>query len=231
MNDAAAGLQAQIIEAAFEAGVKRFIPSEWGSHEMTIPGTLLEDVKAQKHAVVELLNSKVKEAKSAGNEFHWTGLNNGTFFDWALHAAFIDITLPPTKTATIWDSGSNITTFTNLSTVAAAVVSILTIAETQTRDRLVNIESFAASQNEIVAAFEKAASAKWTIRTTTTKEQLALAHEELDNGEFLPAFYRWIRAVVFSEQGKLPNIENGLLGLPREDLRTTIRRILAGEKV
>lgn len=69
-----------------------------------------------------MLNQKVEQAKVEGREFHWTGINNGTFFDWyvfmhvalgsspnnayrALHASFIDIALPPNKTVTYWDGG------------------------------------------------------------------------------------------------------------------------------
>jgi hypothetical protein len=49
---------------------------------MNVPGTPMEEAKAGKHAVVELLNQKVEDAKEAGKEFHWTGINCGTFIDW-----------------------------------------------------------------------------------------------------------------------------------------------------
>jgi nucleoside-diphosphate-sugar epimerase len=149
----------------------------------------------------------------------------------ALYSGFIDITLPPTKTAIIWDSGSNPATCTNLSTVAAAVIATLTTAEVGTRDRLLNIQSFKASPNDIVEALEKATGEKWIIEKTTTKEQLALAQECLEKGDFLPALYRWIRTFVFSERATLPNIENELLGLPKEDLQTTVEKIIKGEKI
>lgn len=82
LNDANPELQPQIIEAAFEAGVNRFMQNEWASHDMNVPGTPMEEAKAGKHAVVELLNQKVKDAKEAGKEFHWTGINCGIFIDW-----------------------------------------------------------------------------------------------------------------------------------------------------
>lgn len=43
-----------------------------------------------KHAIIELLNQKVTEAKEAGKTFHWTGINNGTFFDWYVELLFVD---------------------------------------------------------------------------------------------------------------------------------------------
>lgn len=101
----------------------------------------------------------------------------------------------------MWDDGTNVTTFTNLSTVALAVLQALTVAEQSTRDRLINIESFAASQKDVVAALEKATGETWAIQRTTTTEQLKLAQASLENGDFVLAFYRWIRAYIFSENG------------------------------
>lgn len=218
---------------------------------MSIPGTPMEEAKLGKAATIDLLNSKVKEAEAAGTEFHWTGIDNGTFFDWsvfdiapidgmptysetenrALHASFLDIKLPPSKTATVWDDGNIRFTCTNLSTVAAAVVAVLTTAEESSRDRLLNIESFMTSQNEIVAALEVATGENWKIQQTTTDEQLALARKSADEGDFLEAFYRWIRACIFSEQGTLGRIDNDILGLPKEDLRSTIKRIVENVSV
>jgi hypothetical protein len=148
---------------------------------------------------------------------------------------FIDITLEPTKWAKVWDSGSNVTSGTNLSTVGKAVVSILTTAEEQTRDRLVEIESFPFSQNSVIEALEKAAGERWTIEKTTTEQQLAEAQASLEKGDFLPAIYVWIRAFVFSGEpgARLQNQKTGneLLGLPHEDLQETVEKIVKGEKV
>jgi hypothetical protein len=82
LNDAVAEQAAVLVEAAFDAGIKRFVPNEWASHDMIVPGTLLEEGYEGKRAIVTLLNQKVKEAQAAGREFHWTGLNTGIFFDW-----------------------------------------------------------------------------------------------------------------------------------------------------
>lgn len=148
---------------------------------------------------------------------------------------FIDITLEPTKSAKVWDSGSNVTSVTNLSTVGKAVVSILTTAEELTRDRLIEIESFPISQNSVIEALEKAAGEKWTIEKTTTEQQLAEAQASLEKGDFLSAFYVWVRAFVFSgEPGarfQNPKANNELLGLPHEDLQKTVEKIVKGEKV
>ena len=78
---------------------------------------------------------------------------------------------------------------------------VLTTAEAQTRDRLLNIESFAASQNEVVLVLENVTGEKWNVESTTTEKQLELAGEFLERGDFLEAFYRWVRAYIFSDKG------------------------------
>ena len=110
----------------------------------------------------------------------------------------MDITLAPTKSATVWDSGSNTSTATNLSTVGKAVASILTTAEAQTRDRLVEIESFPISQNAVIEALERATGERWAVTGTTTEQQLAEAQASLEKGDVLPALYIWVRAFIFS---------------------------------
>jgi hypothetical protein len=56
-------LQFQIIDAAAEAGVKRFLPSEYG-FDLTIPSNKLEKVYATKIAIAEHLKT-VSEAYSS----------------------------------------------------------------------------------------------------------------------------------------------------------------------
>lgn len=82
LNDFALGVQEQLIDAAFEAGVKRFISNEWGVNEMDSHVTELQEALNGRRSIIELLKYKSAEATKAGNEFHWTGVNNGLFFDW-----------------------------------------------------------------------------------------------------------------------------------------------------
>lgn len=122
---------------------------------------------------------------------------------------------------------------TNVSTAAAAVVAILSSAEKETRDRWVNIESFATSQAEIVAALEKVTGEKWAVKETSMEEQLVGAREMFDKGEVLGAFYRWILAILVSgdEECRFKSLDNELLGLKKEDLMETVEKIVRGEEV
>ncbi len=75
-------MQVQLIEAAVEAGVKRFIPSEWGSIDIPAPVPEMEEAMAGRWAVIDFLKQKAKEAEAEGKDFHWTAVNCGIFFDW-----------------------------------------------------------------------------------------------------------------------------------------------------
>lgn len=153
----------------------------------------------------------------------------------ALQTSFLDISLPPAQSAKIWDSGTAKFSATTLSTVGRAVVSILSTAQEQTRNKLVEIESLSTSQNEIVAALEKATGKEWKIEKTSMDEQLGHAGASLEKGEFLEAFYVWIRAWVFSgkEGARLVKAEEGnqLLGVGGESMEEVVAKVIRGEEV
>jgi hypothetical protein len=70
--------QKTIIDAAVAAGVKRFIPSEFGINTRITGGTAIGKILGGKVAVVDYLEEKAK----ANSHFSWTGISTGLFFDW-----------------------------------------------------------------------------------------------------------------------------------------------------
>lgn len=66
------------IDAAVAAGVKRFIPSEFGINTRKVRGTSIGKILAGKIGVVDYL----EEVAKGNGEFTWTGLSTGLFFDW-----------------------------------------------------------------------------------------------------------------------------------------------------
>jgi uncharacterized protein YbjT (DUF2867 family) len=68
--------QQKIIDAAIKAGVKRFIPSEFGSNTADKRVCDIVPVFNAKRAVAEYLQSKESDGIS------WTGVITGPFFDW-----------------------------------------------------------------------------------------------------------------------------------------------------
>jgi hypothetical protein len=74
----AIGDQKTAIDAAAAAGVKRFIPSEFGVNTRKVRGTSIGKILTGKIAVVDYLEEKARGVEG----FTWTGLSTGLFFDW-----------------------------------------------------------------------------------------------------------------------------------------------------
>ena len=74
-NFALGDTQLTLIEAAFAAGVKRFIPSEYGSNTANPEVVGLVPIFGGKQKIVDSLKSKESKGLS------WTVLITGPFFD------------------------------------------------------------------------------------------------------------------------------------------------------
>lgn len=75
VGGSALGDQNILVDAAVAAGVKRFLPSEYGS-DTTNPGvSKAVPVAAAKVGAVEYVKSK-------GDKIEWSSIITGPFFDW-----------------------------------------------------------------------------------------------------------------------------------------------------
>lgn len=74
----AIGSQNPLIDAAVQAGVKRFIPSEFGINTRIVEGTAIGKILQGKIKTVDYLDDKSK----VNPGFTWTGVSTGLFFDW-----------------------------------------------------------------------------------------------------------------------------------------------------
>ena len=73
----AVGNQKPLVDAAVAAGIKRFIPSEFGINTRKANGKPIGKVLAAKIETVDYLDEKAKENPG----FSWTGISIGLFFD------------------------------------------------------------------------------------------------------------------------------------------------------
>ena len=74
----AVGGQTPLADAAVAAGIKRFIPSEFGVNTRKAIGKPIGNVLSAKIKFVDYLEEKAK----ANPGFSWTGLSIGLFFDY-----------------------------------------------------------------------------------------------------------------------------------------------------
>jgi hypothetical protein len=135
------------------------------------------------------------------------------------------------KKATIYDSGNEPFAGTNLATIGLAVAAILKKPE-QTANKYLDIASFITTQNEILKLLEEENGEKWTVEKADATAIGKSADESLAKGEYGPAFGGFLKVLLFADgkgtSAKKEELANGLLDLPKEDLKATIKAALSG---
>ncbi|GKT41493.1 uncharacterized protein ColSpa_01674 [Colletotrichum spaethianum] len=209
--------QTKIAEAAIKAGVKRFIPSEYGSDS------------SPKKAHLDWLATKE-------DQISWTAICTGPFFDWAektrdiLWAQTGDDQLRPREQdchVTMVDGGKTRFTTSNVAQIGRAIVSVLQ-HPVETKNQLVFVESFTTTQAEVLAVLEKLTGQAWKVKEAIRENGLA----KFSQGDLMGGGAAVIMALVLGEGGleDHTNVEGDLwnqrLGLESESVEETVREVL-----
>jgi uncharacterized protein YbjT (DUF2867 family) len=216
--------QQKYVDAALAAGVKRFIPSEFGGDTRSDETAKAIPLFAVKKGVVEYLRTKESEGLS------WTAVWTGPFFDWGLLASFLGFDLK-TRTASIYDGGNVPVTVTNLATIGKAVAAILNKPDV-TANKYVQVETATLTQLEILAALEDASGAKWTVEQLDSLVERKNSFAEVAKGNF-EAFYGVLKSYILGGQEVSHadarkndiGIWNDKLELPAEDWKDTVKAL------
>jgi len=219
--------QKPYVDAAVAAGIRRFLPSEFGVNGQS---KTVQDMTPFFAVKQELLNYLVEKEKDG---LTWTGLIVGALFDWCLANGFIGFDLEH-KRAMIWDDGNTIFSGLNEEDLGKAVVGVLKHPK-ETANQFVYASSIAASQKEILAALEQATSSKFEVSHVSTGAQLDGAREALGKGDFSGAF-TIVKATVLGnapglqqhfEVEEKDRLKNDILGIKKTTVQDTVDRILA----
>ena len=216
--------------AAAAAGVKRFIPADFGSCDAASP-------EALKRLKIYRDKTRVRErceelAREFPGSFSWTALVCGHFFDWGLRDGLLQFDLDK-REALILDDGEAPASASTLKRVGEATVRILERPEV-TANRTVFVQSFLASQNRLLASVEKATGAKWTV-----KRDEAMAYLDRMSSNLSPegtGDWHYIEGIVFAlgaldaDWSKKDGFAMELLGLEDEDLDEVVQRIVDEKK-
>ncbi|CAE7025188.1 hypothetical protein CFE70_003572 [Pyrenophora teres f. teres 0-1] len=214
------GDQNKLIDAAIAAGVKRFIPSEYGSDTLDARTCAIVPVFEAKLAAVNYLKSKEKEIS-------WTSIVTGPFLDWGLKTGFLGFDAA-SKTATLYDNGEATVSNTTLHKIAVATVKVLE-KEDLTKNQYVYISEVQTSQKEILATIEKVTGAKWTVNNVSTKDLIAEGRDKLQKGDF-SGLVPLILGATYGKEEELGNFAakglwNEKLGVPSESLEEIVKKI------
>ena len=220
-------VQKHFVDAAEQAGVKRYVPAEFGSD--TYDGKLSKLVPAIYGEKVVQMKYLQAACERSGGRMSWTAMATGAFFDWIFtvtRGAFGHIDLAARK-AEVLDDGEKRFSVTNMPQIAVAVRRALE-REEETRNRFLLIQSFVTTQNEIVKALEKVTRAKWEVEKIDSKNFMEEQVAKAQAGDH-DAMYKviWGVCVTDSDWTRDEKFANKLLGLEEEDLEESLRLALA----
>ncbi|RDW91666.1 hypothetical protein BP5796_02831 [Coleophoma crateriformis] len=204
------GIESQILlaDAAASIGVKRFIPSEFGSN--------LENPRARQLVVyapkVKVQDHIIKTSKTT--DMTYTFVFNNVFLDWGLQHDFV-LSTSNSKPILI-NGGDLLFSATTLSSIGDAVVGILS-HPVETKNRAVRIHDLVTSQNQLLALAKQAAPGRlWEPMIVSLDDMVAKADEMLAKGildmqTFAPYLSR--AALDPNYGGNFEQTDNELLGI------------------
>ncbi|KAM0145526.1 hypothetical protein ACHAPG_011579 [Botrytis cinerea] len=214
--------QGMLIEAAIAAGVKRFIPSEYGS-DSTNPDMI---------AAVPLFEGKKRHLEllaSKEDVISWTALITGPFFDWTFFLGLTGFDAS-TKTVTLVDSGRTPFSASTSTQISRALISVLKHAG-ETSNKMVFVESFTTTQLDVLTAVEKVTGQKWNVVEAKSEDIRVAGFQKMSEGNYVEGGGLLIQAAVLGKEA-LENhshvkggIWNDRLGLKTESVEDVVELI------
>ena len=223
-------LQIRLADAAAQAGVQRFIPADFGSCDSA------EGSRALKLMPLYRAKKRVREhlqrlVEGEGATLSWTSIVCGHFFDDGLASGLLGFNLKERKVELV-DGGEVKWSSTTLGTIGEAVVQVLERPD-ESRNKLLYIQSFCVSQNQILGVLERVVGSKFEIERVDSEEYIVRKKKEVDeNPENKHAREDLVSIVgiVDSNWEKRRDFANGLLGIRGDDLEEVVRRVVEGQK-
>ncbi|KAJ0162802.1 hypothetical protein CTA2_3988 [Colletotrichum tanaceti] len=224
-NDGFAG-QKTLVDAALAAGVKRFIPSEFGIHTREARGTKIGGILAPKIQISDYLI----ELSEKNTSFTWTGISVGPFFDWDFSSSILGFDVK-NKTVNIFDSGNEPVSPSTLGLIGDSVAGVLKNPEA-TANKYIQVASFTTTQRELLGLVEEHTGSAWTVNDVKASDLEKTADEKLAKGDH-SAFVDLLQQHLFTDGNGNATKDNAavtLLGLPESDVKAETKKALAAWK-
>ncbi|KAK1535760.1 hypothetical protein CPAR01_09302 [Colletotrichum paranaense] len=219
-------IQRNVVDAAFNAGIRRMIPSEYGNDTMN-PKLAVIPIYQPKIAIRKYLDEKA----AARPSFSYTIIMNVSFLAPGYALDFlVDV---KGKKAHIKDGGNVKFCATTMPHIGQAVIGILTHLE-ETANRPVKISSVETTQNEIVEISKSIdPTGEWEVKHSRTEDLEKIAHERWSKGDHSEEVVEMFinRAFIGTEAGYFPVTDDKLLGIEpigREGLEQIIKTAIKG---
>lgn len=209
VNSAAFMTQKPAIDASIRAGVKRFIPADFGA--LT---TAPEAHGLPVHARPVEIQNYLKEKARLG-ELEYTIFAVGLFLDYVVSSPIVVDSV--NRTAVLYDGGEHPFSTTSVASIGKAIASALKNPDA-TRNRVLHVHDMVLTQRKVLALVKKYTppAEAWTEANVDAEAELAKFVRQIsEKGMELPLVLGLLKAAVFG--GKYPseykNVDNELLGL------------------
>ena len=211
-----------VIDAAINAGVQRFLPSDFGS-DLTLEAAIVPFNKPKAE-----IHSYLAEKIQMHPSFSYTSVCNNSLLDWGLqHGLFGDL---KSHTMTLWDGGETRFSAITLASVGKAVAGVFRNLQA-TKNRVIRVADTTMTQKQLMEIVKEIDGVEWTTTLGSTAEVYQVALDELEKPEpnmELAAIYQIYRVLFSAECG--PDFEdklnNDVVGLPvmtREQVKEVVR--------
>ncbi|KAK8113193.1 isoflavone reductase [Apiospora sp. TS-2023a] len=216
----------RLADAAAAAGVKRFIPADFGSCDSS--SKRVQDLVPLFLAKV-YVRERLEELAAAKPDFTWTSFVTGHLFDWGLKENFLHFNLK-TRTADILDGGKYRSSTSTLERVSDAVVKVLQNEEIG-QNKMLFVQSFCVSQLDVLASLEKATGDKWKVNWLESEKFIKESKVKADAGdkEAVEDLVFALGAVDGDWEGK-DDFAMETLGLKNQDLDEVVQRVVSETK-
>ena len=210
----AKNFDSSLIKAALAAGVKWFIPSEFGI-DTSHPVAASNPVLASKVATGKLLQEN--ESRLA-----YTFIDTGLFLDWGLDNGFLGFDLSK-HSATLYNAGQNAISGTTLPHIGQAVVAILHHFS-QAKNKRLFIADATFTQQQALTLLEKHTGSEWTKKQMSSADLVKQSGESFAKGEMMNGVISSLLSVVYDGQGasdfqgKTSNKSLGVAITPLEEI-------------
>ncbi|KAI6093008.1 NmrA-like family protein [Hypoxylon rubiginosum] len=214
--------QFRMVDAAIAAGVRRYIPSEYGLDNMKPEAQALNAVFHDKGKVQEYLR-----AKAADGAIEWMSISCGMWIKWSMAHDFLGMHVRDGKFV-FWDDGEGYFSCTTEENTAAGLINALKRPQ-ETKNQNVFLSDFAVTQKELLASIEKLQGVKYATETIDSEALIREKQEAVRGGDQFATFALIETGFVTGRFGghleKEPGeIWNEKLGLPKH----TLNEVVAG---
>ena len=211
--------------AAAEAGVRRFIPADWGSCDAASPEALKRlQLYRDKTKVRERCEELAREFPST---FTWTAIVCGHFFDFGLRDGLLHFDLEK-KEALLLDGGNIPASASTLRRIGEAMVAVLRQPD-KGMNQTIYVQSFNPTQREVLASLKKALGEDgWTVNEEQSGSYLDRQQKRMDEEGDKHAVEDIVFALgaIDADWTKRPTFAMESLGLKDEDLDEVVQGVV-----